>query len=156
MTLTEASKLTHQLMEENGLYIKGWTFYFDNAKVRFGSCHHGLKRITLSRVLVELNEEQHVRMTILHEIAHALVGADNGHNNIWKKQARALGHDGSRTYSDDVITPPRDNKKWKGACPNCKRSVFRYSRRNIACGSCCRKFNGNQFSDKYKFVWTSL
>ena len=66
-----ARRLALGLMREHR--VPGdWLFEFDRSKVRFGRCHYGRKEISLSRHLVELNDEAEVRETILHEIAHAL------------------------------------------------------------------------------------
>ena len=71
MNLNDAKTLANELMNQHGLY--DWTFMFDDAKLRFGQCRHRSKEISLSRELTELNDVVHVKDTILHEIAHALL-----------------------------------------------------------------------------------
>lgn len=44
--------------------------------------------------------------TIIHELAHAIAGGANGHNNIWKTIAISIGGTGNR-YCDKVFAPPR-------------------------------------------------
>ena len=39
-----------------------------------------------------------IKNTILHEIAHALVGSQHGHSQIWRKKAREIGCDASRCH----------------------------------------------------------
>jgi hypothetical protein len=51
----------------------------DSAVRRFGTCRYSRKLITLSRQLIELNDQARVLDTILHEIAHALAGPKTGH-----------------------------------------------------------------------------
>jgi len=58
--------------------------------------------IQLSRDYVALNDIDMVRNTILHEIAHAMVGCQHAHNNVWRRQFIAIGGDGSRTVSPNV------------------------------------------------------
>ena len=73
MNLDQAEQLALSLMREHGL-LPRWSFAFDRAERRFGSCNERKRRITLSAAIVRLNSESEVRDTILHEIAHALVG----------------------------------------------------------------------------------
>jgi hypothetical protein len=61
-------------MREHQLLPK-WSFQFDSAKLAFGKCNFTDRVISLSRHLVELNNEAEVRDTVLHEIAHALAPA---------------------------------------------------------------------------------
>ena len=84
MELTKATELALSLMDKHDL--NSWGFYMDNAKRRFGCCHYNTRSISLSKELVQANSEDRVKMTILHEIAHALVGHGNGHNRIWKNK----------------------------------------------------------------------
>jgi predicted SprT family Zn-dependent metalloprotease len=89
MNLEDAENLALTLMEDNRL--GSWHFRFDNAKRRCGACFHGKHTITLSRHFVQLNSEAEVRDTILHEIAHAWVGAAAGHGVHWQRAAMQLG-----------------------------------------------------------------
>lgn len=152
MTLNDAHKLAYSLMIEHGITAKGWHFYFDKAIRRFGCTHYQTKQITLSKTLVQLNDETTVKNVILHEIAHVLAGHANGHNHLWRNQAAAIGCDAARTYSSAaVVTPP---KRFVGTCPNCHRSIKRNRRTGIACGQCCDRLNGGRYDAQYLFVWT--
>ena len=64
------------LMREHGLH--GWTVRLDNARRRAGQCDYRRREISLSRHYVRHAEDDHIRDTILHEIAHALVGPRHG------------------------------------------------------------------------------
>lgn len=55
-----------------------------------------------------------IRDTWLHEIAHALVGPDHGHDEVWRTKALAIGCDGKRT--DDL--PEGAQRPWEGRCPD--------------------------------------
>ena len=104
-------------MAEHGL--AGWTFAFDHARRRFGSCRFREKTITLSRHLTFLNNEEQVRDTILHEIAHALCPRD-GHGQAWKAMCVRIGAKPERCYqAGEVVTPPRRPAPWKIGCPRC-------------------------------------
>lgn len=98
-------------MDEHGL--RGWTFEFDRARVRAGACHFADRRITLSRLLAARQGEAEVRETLLHEIAHALVGPRHGHDEVWRARARAIGATGERCYrAEEPLVPGR----WQGRC----------------------------------------
>lgn len=147
MKITDAKALALSLMGEHGLIEQGWEFSFDTATRRFGWCHSGLKRISLSQSLTELNTEQEVKDTILHEIAHALVGTRQHHNAVWRAKAIAIGCSGDRCYDDTVITPPA---RYTATCKRCKNVVERQTRRKgVACGECCRKHNNGRWDAKY-------
>ena len=105
MELKQASKLAIELIDKHGLLNRGWHFAFDRANRRFGSCQYYRKRITLSKFLTELNSEQEVRNTILHEIAHALTPGQH-HNHIWRAKAKEIGCTGDRCYSSEQVARP--------------------------------------------------
>ena len=111
MEVREAAQLARRLMGEHG--VADWSFGFDRAKVRAGACHHSDRRITLSRAITGLHDEAQVRETLLHEIAHALVGPQHGHDRVWRAQARAIGSTGERCYSAEEATVPG---RWEGRC----------------------------------------
>lgn len=92
-----------KLMEKHGL--NNWVFSWiksSNKVGRAGDCNHKKKIIRLSPLFVELNSQEHITNTILHEIAHALT-PNHGHNKFWKRKAIEIGCTGSRTYSKEVI-----------------------------------------------------
>lgn len=139
MDTQKAKNLAIELMEKHNLIREGWRFQFDNAKSRFGCCKYYPKLITLSRKLVELNEEDKVVDTILHEIAHALTPGE-GHNEVWRKKAIEIGSSGNRCYSVEVVSP---ESKYIAKCKNCG---FVYKRekmaiKNSSCGKCSRTYD---------------
>jgi predicted SprT family Zn-dependent metalloprotease len=145
MNTSEALTLANDLMDKHGLTSKGWTFQYDNAKVRFGCTKYARKQITISRELTLLNDLSEVQDTILHEIAHALVGKGNGHNRIWKYKAYTIGAKPQRCYSSAVTTP---KPKWVGTCPS-GHETLRMKRMNLSCSRCSPQWN-----PAYKFVWS--
>lgn len=133
---TTASYLARKLMNEHGL--GHWSFRFDARAVkRLGACRHGERTISLSEKLVRLADEATVRNTILHEIAHALVGPGHGHNAVWRRKATAIGCDGERYHKLDTnqLAP------WRAVCPSCAKPFHRHRlaanvRDNSACPHC--------------------
>lgn len=112
MRMDHALAMARRLMADHELH--GWTVVADRAKTRAGVCRFGKRQIGLSRPLTELHSEEEVRDTILHEIAHALVGPEHGHDRVWRAKARAIGSSGERCVSLDA---PRVVGDWVGTCP---------------------------------------
>lgn len=76
--------------------LTDWTFIWDWAKRRLGSCRYMQKQITLSRHFVAHNTDRldQIHDTVLHEIAHALAWEhhqEKGHGRYWKHFCRQLG-----------------------------------------------------------------
>lgn len=116
-----------------------WSFEFDRAKMRAGLCDFRTHRISLSRFLAERYSDDEVRQVLLHEIAHALAGPRAGHSSTWKKIARAIGYDGSRTHAGSAAA---DLAPLIGLCPAGHEFYrFRRSSRPLSCGRCARGFS---------------
>ncbi len=104
MEISQAIKMGEELLEKYDL--EGWIIKMDGSKRRFGQCRSWEKTISLSKTLVELNSEERVKNTLLHEIAHALTKEERGHGREWRKMALFLGIKPKATYSyDNTITP---------------------------------------------------
>ena len=144
MELSDAESLALELMRQHGL-LPRWKFKFDRAIRRFGCCNEGKRLISLSARLTELNAEYEVRDTILHEIAHALVGVRAGHGRKWRKMASIIGCNARSCYGDEVRQP---GGKFVGQCPTCGYEIQRARRRRVSCGRCDRRFN-----TQHVFVW---
>lgn len=91
MELQQAKTMALELMEQHGLIADGWTFEWDFKVKRWGICRHSNKTIGLTIEPVLANDESSARDTILHEIAHALVGHGAGHGKLWKDKCREIG-----------------------------------------------------------------
>jgi hypothetical protein len=151
MDLVKAEQLALNLMYHHSLTNKGWRFQFDSAKRRFGCCKYHSKVITLSKELTSLNDETQVKDTILHEIAHALVGAGHGHNRVWQRKAIEIGCNGKRCYSIDTVVTPKPN--YIAVCPGCNREHkrMRRTRSNHSCGFC-----SNRYDERYKLNFKKI
>lgn len=136
MDLDAAAALALRLMRRHGL--TNWTLIFDNAKTRAGVCRHELQQIGLSQPLTRLHVDAEVRDTILHEIAHALVGARHGHDKVWRSKARLIGGSGERCITSIAGPLPGE---WVGVCP-VGHVVERHRRpeRVLTCKDCCPEF----------------
>lgn len=133
-TQREARQRANILMNQHDLF--GWSFGFDNAKARAGCTHGSLRKITLSRHFVAANGMERIEQTILHEIAHALVGTGHGHDAVWKAKAKEIGHTGDRLYkAADTVMPERS---WIGtcACGEWTRHRLTQRMRTATCAGC--------------------
>ncbi len=139
MDLGAARSLVLQLMAEHR--ILDWDFAFDNSYRRFGVCRWQGRAIGLSRHLTRLNNEAQVRDTILHEIAHVLVGRKAGHGPAWKAVARDIGARPRRCYEDLAVLTPA--LPYLSQCPVCGHSqqAARRPRKRRSCGRCAPVFD---------------
>ena len=135
MTLAHAQHLAESLMQSHRLIQQGWRFQFDTAKRRFGCCNYTKKVISLSAPMTLINDDAQVTDTILHEIAHALVGYSHGHDSVWKAKCREIGCKDERCYTDqdtNIIAG-----KYQAVCGGCGQVHNRHKRpprgRRYAC-----------------------
>ncbi len=136
--LTTAKTLATALMARHGL--AGWAFAFNTNVRRAGVCRYPTRgrpgRIELSKHYVLRNPESEVRDTILHEIAHALVGPGHGHDEGWKAKCVEVGARPERCYGEEVEMP---KGRWRATCGSCGREHDRHRRPKQLTGWHCRK-----------------
>ncbi|MDB9869606.1 SprT-like domain-containing protein [Alphaproteobacteria bacterium] len=117
-------------MDKNGLL--GWGLELDFAKVRAGACHFGERKISFSRHFLKNSDKKDIKDTVLHEIAHALVGPKHGHDNVWKNKARELGCSAQRCHSLEF-----SDYKWIRFCSNgCWEQKIHRKKSNLICKKC--------------------
>lgn len=134
MNIFEVSSLARGLMKKHGL--GHWVFQFDRAKRRAGRCSFSLELISLSENFALRNEPADVTDTILHEIAHALVGPHIGHGPIWRAMARKIGAKPIRCYGDHINMP---KGRWRATCNGCKKEFYYHRRPKYITGRYCRR-----------------
>lgn len=119
-------RIASEELHKHGLDLKGWKFEFDRAKRRLGCCNFTKKTITVSRYSAIEHSIDKVIDTVLHEIAHALVGPENNHNHIWKVKAREIGAPTETTADIKIrnIIP-----KYIAVCSQCGKSFRAYRRK---------------------------
>lgn len=120
-SIRETAELAASLLEKHGL--TDWHFNWDNARTRGGQCSHTYRRITMSRHLVPMWTDEQVYDTIIHEIAHALVGPGQGHGRVWAAKMRELGAKPSRCHTNETV-PGR----YVAICDSCSKEVARAHR----------------------------
>ena len=74
--------LFRRIARKNRPAVAKWTFCFDHAKRRFGNCKYSKRQIRMSRHFLQNPKitMKNVRNTMLHEVAHAIVGEGHGHD----------------------------------------------------------------------------
>src|ERR1700722_17840393 len=87
--IRQVRQLAYDLMAQHGLLA--WTFAFNRRKSSLGLCLYELRTIELSVFFVIRNPHEEIVDTILHEIAHALVGPGHGHDAVWKRKCQQIG-----------------------------------------------------------------
>lgn len=145
MEVTKALAVGRRLLREHGL--EDWTIVADRAKTRAGVCRFGKRQIGISAPITSIHDESEVLDTILHEIAHAVVGPRHGHDAVWRAKALEIGCSGERCVSDDAPRVPGD---WVGRCPSGhEKTRHRAPTRLMSCGECARRFDV-----RHLFTWT--
>jgi len=122
--------LAVHLIAQHGL--DGWGFGFDDSTRRAGCCNYRDQRITIAFELARNGSDADIRDTVLHEIAHALVGRKHHHDKVWKAKARAIGCSGERTHKLQFSAP-----RWSVTCENrCWTHTAQQRNPRLICGKC--------------------
>ena len=130
LELEAIKRLAEKLMTEHNL--TGWSFQFDNGSKRAGCCNYKKRVISLAYEYARYVSAKDIKNTILHEIAHALVGSRHSHNAIWKAKAIEIGCSGERCH-EVQFTPPKYIMKCQN---NCWVMTADRRRQNKVCRSC--------------------
>ena len=131
-----ANKLIGRHKAVSGL-AKDWRFGFDLAPSRAGVCKYDAHRIDLSVSFCLRASRAEIIDTILHEVAHAIVGKAHNHDAVWTAKAREIGCSGERTHAIRH-TPAR----WIGQCACGQRWHRQRLSRKVASGSRCPQCHG--------------
>jgi predicted SprT family Zn-dependent metalloprotease len=121
-----------ELMAAHGL--QGWSFQFDNSTTRAGACQYATRVLSLSFAFARQAPEEEIRETLLHEIAHALVGHAHHHDAVWRAQAREIGSSGHRCH-ELRFSPPR-------YIVTCERGCWVATAERQRRGVCCKRCRG--------------
>jgi predicted SprT family Zn-dependent metalloprotease len=138
----EVRKLALDLLAQHGL--RDWSFAFNWRKRSMGLCVFKNRRIELSVYFVERNNYEEILDTILHEIAHALVGPSHGHDGVWKRKCLEIGARPVRC--GDAVMP---QGRWHAACKRCGKQFHRHRRPKRIKGWFCQECG----PEAGKLVW---
>lgn len=160
MNALQAKRLLREQLDKHGLYHVDARL---NGRMTstFGQYSYnrfsGIRYVQLATKLVEINDEERVMLTILHEIAHALTEG-HGHDRVWKAKLLEIGGDGKRCYSSkDTNTIERKSRQlYQAYCDEHGNRGRTYVRRTKACGSCCNEYNGGRYSEQYRIKYIAI
>ncbi len=114
-----------------------WTFGFDLSTVRGGVCRHQERRIDLSVSFCQRATRAEIEDTLLHEIAHAIVGYEHRHDHVWKAKARDIGCTAERCHQVTHTVA-----RWVGECGCGKRWFRQRLSRTLRHGALCTRCGG--------------
>jgi len=158
--LVEIREIAEGLMDEYGLIDRGWTFDFDKAVRRLGCCWYGKRKITLAKANALVDTDDEVLDTILHEIAHALVGGGAGHGPVWQAKCREIGAKPDRCAERTTDKPVG---KYVATCKDCGKAYGKARMRKqdidfatgiMRWGYCPCVKGKAQFTPERRMVWT--
>ena len=126
----DAQNLCDRELRKYGLWDKGWRTNFSKNDKYIACCYHDQKRIVISIPHLNARSEAELLDTIWHELAHALVGFDHGHDEVWTKKALELGcvkpkpcaysnADNGRALSPVEMKAEKKIKNLTIFCPKC-------------------------------------
>ncbi|MCY3793749.1 MAG: SprT-like domain-containing protein, partial [Gammaproteobacteria bacterium] len=129
-SLVETEALANELLKHhkaNSGLGRNWCFGFDLAPSRAGACKYEERRIDLSVSFCLRASRAEIIDTILHEIAHAIVGKAHNHDAVWAAKALEIGCTGERTHAVRHTAP-----RWVGECSCGQRWLRQRLNRTVA------------------------
>lgn len=141
-SLAEVRELAQDLMTGHGLH--DWDFAYNRRKNSLGYCWFDSRTIELSIFFVQRNCPDAVRETLLHEIAHALVGPGYGHGPVWQAKAREVGARPERLGRADMPAG-----RWQARCNGCGGVHHRHRKPKFLTGWYCLRCG----EDRGELVW---
>lgn len=127
----EVRQLALDRMAEHGL--QDWKFAYNRRKQAMGLCVYHRRTIELSIHFVERNGTEEILDTILHEIAHALVGSGHGHDRAWKQKCKEIGARPQRCGQAEMPAG-----RWQAHCGSCGKQFNRHRKPKRLSGWHCR------------------
>ena len=112
-----------QSIVDSHLPNSNWKVVINTNKKRLGVCKYRTRVIGISIFHALTSKRSEVLDTLLHEIAHAVVGWNHGHNEVWRSKAIALGCNGNRCGADMKV-----KGKYVGKCSVCNKE-FNFHRK---------------------------
>lgn len=104
--------------------------------------------------------EAEIWRTLKHEFAHLLAYERCGRRRIdphgaeWRTACTELGIPDEKPYHSLPLKGRRMKRNYAYACPSCLAVITRVRpiQRAVACYSCCRKYNGGLYHDRYRLI----
>lgn len=136
MKIAKVKEIVEQKINQANLI--GWTVVYNNTVNTCGTCNYHYKVITISKKHCQVATDEEVFDTICHEVAHAVVGYDDNHSEIWFNECIKLGGTGNITSNQTI--PYR----YKGVCGKCSAVYKRHTapqNKRVSCSKCDSDFN---------------
>jgi len=102
MRRDDATKFLRELLDTHGL--NDWRIKVSTNMPSLGKCRESDKTIYLNGLAIDSHPDVEVLDTIKHEVAHAIVGCRQQHNQVWRAKAQELGCTGN------ICGPALDDK----------------------------------------------
>lgn len=160
MNADQVTELAREIMNDHGL--EDWTVAMNRATGRAGICYHTRRLLGFSKLIMSAFDEAEVRNTILHEIAHALVGAGHGHDTIWRRKFVSIGGNG-KTCTDASATVAQAieaQSKYRATCDGCgetysaQRRKKSFGRSMCSTATCPASWHKTRFTENHVYlVW---
>ena len=125
VTVNYSNRMTRTLgrcREQRNLYMHKFTLTFN-----------------LRYIQENLDNGDVIKHTILHEIAHALTGAEHHHDNVWQRTCLAIGGNGKRLASGIKHSYIKPKQYYTYKCSLCGHLFKRQRQIDITryvCGNC--------------------
>ncbi|SRR5579862_336602 len=128
-----------------------------------GTAHGQSALISLNPKLLAFGPDE-IDRTLRHEIAHLAARFRAGRRRIaphgaeWKRACHDLGLGAEPRCHDLPLPRRRLAARHLYRCLECRAEVRRVRPfpRKVACLSCCRRFNGGRYHDRFRLVKTDL
>ena len=105
MLRNEATKLLRETLDKYELNHWSVRLTMDITKPFVGLCSHKDQCIILNAHHVDTHPDPEIVNTIRHEVAHALVGPNHGHDEIWAAKAKEIGCDNTQPCMTYGLNP---------------------------------------------------
>jgi predicted SprT family Zn-dependent metalloprotease len=124
--------------------LPDWSFAFNRRKQAMGLCVYHRRTIELSVYFGKRSHDE-ILDTILHEIAHALVGPGHGHGAVWERKCIEIGAKPIRCAANADMPKGR----WLSHCNGCGNQFHRHRKPKRVKGWFCKGCG----PDLGKLIW---
>lgn len=139
--------------------MKVEVFWSSRLRTTAGLANYQKRAIYLNPKLRDVSQDE-VQRTLRHELAHFLAQYRVGRRRIaahgpeWKKACEDLGIPDESRCHDLPFKRRTIERKHFYACRECGTRLARVRplKRRVACLKCCRRHNGGQYHESYRFV----
>ena len=137
--------------------LSGWKLTYHNRKNCLGICKYIEREISFSNQYLSVMNEHGVRMTIIHELAHALT-PHHHHDKVWRNKCIEMGGNGERVACDDyyiggfegLMKVKNSISKYYLICPECGYKIP--TNRAPKVDSSCSRHGDKKYNPERKLI----